>query len=224
MEDTIQHLHQCSRGEANQHGQYGQEAWKVRVILALIYSAAGDYEHVVSLLSGYMVVEKGKSELNPMWMLWTVTLLVHAYFDLGRFSEAMGISEQGKPLAKGIDPSAPDLLLEELLEEATALEAKGDLTSRQRGVVIALMALCWSISHGVQRTPFGSDFLERLRVFFHSYGIRGDEWEWTVKHAHLTRYDFVGLLSILLHHTGLAFRPLSVVVKRPRRPRIIEVR
>ena len=224
MEDTIQHLHQCSRGEAKQHGQYGPEAWKVRVILAVIYSAAGDYEHVVSLLSGYMVVEKGKSELNPMWMLWAGTLLVHAYFDLGRFSEAMRISEQGKSLARGIDPSASDPLLEELLGQATVLEAKSDLTSRQRGVVVGLLALCWSISHGVQRTPFGSAFLERLRLFFDSYGIRGDEWEWTVKHSHLTRYDFVGLLSILLHQTGLVPRPLTVAPKQRRRPRIIEVR
>ena len=46
--------------------------------------------------------------------------------------------------------------------------------------------------------------MDRLRLFLKSCGIGGDEWDWTVKHAHLTRYDFVGLLSILLHHTGLA--------------------
>jgi hypothetical protein len=214
MEDTMEHLSHSFHRAGKEYGKHSPEAWKVRVILAVIYSVAGDYEHVVSLLSGYVVAGKGKSELNPMWMLWAGTLLVDAYFRLGRFSEAMRISEQGKPLAKGIDPSATDPLLEEFLEQATALEAKGDLTSRQRGVVVGLLALCWSISHGVQRTPFGSAFLERLRLFFDSYGIRGDEWEWTVKHSHLTRYDFVGLLSILLHHTGLAPRPLTVVAKR----------
>jgi hypothetical protein len=224
MEDTMEHLSHSFHRASKEYGKHSQEAWKVRAVLAVICSAAGDYEHVVSLLSGFVVAEKGKSELNPMWMLWAKTLLVDAYFRLGHFSEAMRISEQGKPLAEGIDPSATDPLLEEFLEQAMALEAKGDLKRRQRGFVVGVVALCWSISHGVQRTPFGSAFLDRLRLFFDSYGIRGDEWEWTVKHSHLTRYDFVGLLSILLHHTGLAPKPLTVAPKQRRRPRIIEVR
>jgi hypothetical protein len=149
-------------------------------------------------------------------------LLVETYYKLNRIAEAIQISNQGRSMARQMDPSATDPLLEELLEQARALEAKGDLKSRQRGFLGGLVALRRSISHGFQRTPFGSAFLERLRLFFDSYGIRGEEWGWLVKHSYLTRYDFVGLLSILLHHTGLASTPLSVVATRPYR--VIEVR
>jgi hypothetical protein len=155
-------------------------------------------------------------------MFWAGTLLVDAYINLGRIPEAMRIKEQGKSIARGFDPSASAPLLETLFEKATGLQAKRHSKSRQRGFVLAFVPLCWSISHGFQGTPFGSALLERLRAFFDSYGIHGDEWEWTVKHAHLTGYDFVGLLSILLHHTGLAPTPLHTVVRR--RPRVIEVR
>jgi hypothetical protein len=222
IEDTRHYLVQASRREAKQHGQHSPEAWKVSVILAVIYSATGDYEQVVSLLSGNVRVEKGKSDLKPMWMVWAGGLLAEAYFNLGRISDAMRVSEQGKPIAKGIDPSASDPLLQALFEQATAFEPKGDLKSRQRGFVFALMALCWCLSHGVQRTLFGSALLEHLRLVLDSYGIHGDKWEWTVKHSHLTRYDFVGLLSILLHHRGLATPNLESVLRR--KPRLVVVR
>jgi hypothetical protein len=110
--------------------------------------------------------------------------------------------------------SAPDPLLEALLQRAIALEAKGDMESRQRGFVVALLTLSWYVSHGFERSRADAPVQGQLRILAKSCGLGDEEWEWTVKHAHLTRYDFVGLLSILLHHTGLAPRPLSVVAKR----------
>jgi hypothetical protein len=225
-EHTVDYFHQRAYQAEKQYGRYSPEAWEARVIPAAIHCAVEEYENVEPLLTGYAVAEQGKEAPNPMGMFWARTLLAEAYCKLNRISEAMRITNQDKSLASGLDPSAGNPLLGSLLEQATALEAKGDLKSRQCGFVVGLVALCWSISHGFQRTPFGSAFLERLCLFFDCYGIRGDEWEWTVKHSHLTRYDFVGLLSILLHHTGLGLgpRPLTVAPKRPRRPRIIEVR
>lgn len=202
--DTIQQLLQHSRGLEKRYGRYSPEAWEARVMLAAMYCATEDYEKVEPLLIGYIAAEKGKEGPNPAWMFWARSLLVDAYFNLNRISEAIRISDQGRSMAKQMDPSATDPLLEMLFQQAMALEAGGDLKGRQGGFVVALMSLCWSVSHGCQRTPFGSALLERLRLFFDSYGIHGDEWKWTVKHAHLTKYNFVGLLSILLDHGGLA--------------------
>jgi hypothetical protein len=214
MEDTMEHLSHSFHRAGKQYGQHSPEAWKVRVILAVIYSAAGDYEHVVSLLGGYVRVEKGKSELKPMWMVWAGDLLVEAYFNLGRIDDVMRIMEQGKSLARRIDPSAADPLLEALLEQAMALEAEGNLKRRERGFVVALLTLSWYVSHGFERSRADDHVKDQLRSLFDAYRISGDEWEWTVKHAHLTRYDFVGLLSSLPPHTGLAPKPLTVVPKR----------
>lgn len=219
---TVEYFHQSVDQTEKECGRHSPEAWEARVILAGIRCAAGDYEEVEPLLTGYVAAEKGKQGPNPMWMAWARAMLVEAYVNLNRISDAMRISSQGRSIAKEIDPSANDPLIESFLEQAIGLEAKKDPKSRQRGFVTALMALCWSISHGYQRTPAGVHLIDRVRLFFDSYGISGKEWEWTVKHAHLTRYDFVGLLSILLHHTGLAPRPLPPLMKQ--KPRIIEVR
>lgn len=94
-----------------------------------------------------------------------------------------------------------------LLELALSLETEGDTAGVQQGFVAALMALCSCMTSGFHRTSSGAQLLERLPSFFKSYGIGGEEWEWTLKHSHLTKYDFVGLLSILLHHTGLVYPP-----------------
>lgn len=214
MKDAAEYFLQRTRQAEKKCGRYSAEALEAVVLSASIYCASEDYEKTAPSLAGYVAVEKGLEPPNPMWMFWARGLLVETYFNLGRISEAMRISKEGKSMARAVDPSAADPLLEALLEQGTVLKAKGDLKSRQRGFVVGLVALCRSISHGFQRTPFGSAFLERLRLFFNSYGIHEDAWEWTVKHAHLTRYDFAGLLSILLHHTGLTTKPSSVIEKR----------
>jgi hypothetical protein len=206
-------------------GRHSGEAWKVRVILAAIHCAAGDYEPVVQLITPYVLVEKGKDGTNPMWMFWALSLLFEAYVNLNRIPEAVRISSEGRSIAKKTDASAKDPLLEALVQRAMALEADRESESRQCGFVVALLTLCWYVSHGFEGLRANAYVKDQLRSLFEAYGIRrGDEWEWTVKHAHLTRYDFVGLLSILLHHTGLAPRPLNVVAKRRSQPRIIDVR
>jgi hypothetical protein len=177
-----------------------------------------------SLLGGDLTVAKGDQEANARRVLWARSLLIEAYFNLNRIAEGARISNEGKSIARNIDMSAPDPLLEALLQRAIALEAEEDMKSRQRGFVVALLTLSWYVSHGFERSRADAHVKDQLRILFETYGIRGDEWEWTVKHSHLTKYDFVGLLSILLHNTGLSPRPLSVVAKRRNQPRIIDVR
>lgn len=132
------------------------------------------------------------------------------------------VSSEAKPLSRAIDPSAPDPVFEALWHLAMSFEAKGDTENRQRGVAIALMALCWSITRGLYRTQWGAQALDYLRLHFSSYGIVLDEWNWLVKHAHLTKYDFIGLLSIVLYNADLS--PVSAKSWMKREPRVIEVR
>jgi hypothetical protein len=222
MEDTTEHLRQGFNRVEEQYGRHNPETWEARLILAVMHSAAEDYEKVESLLAGYWIAAKGKQGANPRELSWAHALLFETYFKLNRIPEAMRISNEARSLPKEIDPSASDPLLEAFLRRTMVLEAMGDLKSRQRRFVAALMTLCWYVSHGFHRSTADSHVRDQLQVLFKSYGVGDEEWEWTVKHAHLTRYDFVGLLSILLHHTGLAPRPLRVVARR--RYRVIEVR
>lgn len=149
-----------------------------------------------------------------MWMFWSLSLLFEAYARLNRFSEAVRISDEGRSIAKKTDASAKDPFLEALVQQAIALEADRETESRECGFVVALLTLCWYVSHGFEGLHANAYVKDQLRSLFEAYRIRGDEWEWTVKHAHLTRYDFVGLLSILLPHTGLEPEPLTAVAKR----------
>ena len=225
MEDTAEHHSEYLRSMEREYGRHSPEASMARLILAAHYSAGGqNYGDMESLLCGDLTVAKGDQEANTRRVLWARSLLIEAYFYLNRIAEGMRISNEGKSLSRNIDMSAPDPLLGALLQRAIALGAEGDMESRQRGFVVGLLTLSWYVSHGFERSRADAYVKDQLRSLFEAYRIRGDEWEWTVKHSHLTRYDFVGLLSILLHHTRLVPRPLSVVVKRPRRPRIIEVR
>jgi hypothetical protein len=192
------------------------------VTLAALRSVAEHHENVESLLAGNVAALKDNQEANPMWMFWALSLLMEAYANLNRIPEAMLISKEGRAIAKKTDASKKDAFLEVLVQQAIALENEGEPKIRQRGFVVALLTLSWYVSHGFQRSSADAPVQDRLRLLFESYGIRGEEWEWTVKHAHLTRYDFVGLLSILLHHTGLAPVPLKPATRR--RPRVMVVR
>jgi len=222
MEDTIAHHREHLRGVEKDYGKHSPEASVARLILAAHYRAGEHYGDMEPLLGGDLTVAKGTQEANTRRALWARSLRIEAYFNLNRIAEGMRISNEGKSIARNIDMSAADPLLEALLQRAIALEAKGDIKSRQRGFVAALLTLSWYVSHGFERSRADVHVKDQLRLLFESYGISGTEWDWTVKHAHLTRYDFVGLLSILLQQTGLAPTPLHTVIGR--RPRIIEVR
>ncbi len=132
------------------------------------------------------------------------------------------ISSEAKPLSRAFDPSAPDPVFESLWHLAMSFEAKGNTEIRQQGLAVALMALCWSITYGLYRTQWGAQALENLRLHFSSYGIVLNRWNWLVKQARLTKYDFIGLLSIVLHNADPS--PVSPESWMKRQPRIIELR
>lgn len=221
-EDTIEYLRQCSVQAEEQHGRYSTESRMARLILAAMHCATEDYEGVEPLLAGHVAVQKGKDGANPMWMFWALALLFEAYANLNRIPEAMQISKEGRSIAKQTDASAKDPFLEALVHQAIALEAEADSKRRQHGFAVALLTLSWFVSHGFERSRGNAHVPGQLQAPFKSYGLGDEDWKWAVKHAHLTKYDFVGLLSILLHHTGLAPLPFDTVVRR--RPRVFQVR
>ncbi len=222
MMDSKEYLRQCSVRAEEQHGRYSTESRTARLILAAIHSVTEDYENVEPLLAGHVAALKGNRESNPMWMFWALSLLFEAYVNLNRIPEAVRISNEGKSVAKRTDASAKDPFLEALLHQAIALEAKADSKSRHHGFVVALLTLSWYVSHGFERSRGNAHVRDQLRLLFDSYGIRGDDWVRTVKRAHLTKYDFVGLLSILLDHTGLVPPPMESMIRR--KPRVHVVR
>ena len=166
-----------------------------------------------------MAATKRKQTAHDNEIPWGESLLAEAYFKLNRIPEALRVIREGKHISRRIDSTAKDPLLEAFLQLAWSLEADRDSESRLRGFAAALMTLCWCITYGLHRSSYGFQMLEQLRVHFKSYGIGQVEWEWVVKHAHLTKYDFLGLLSILLTHTHLAPEPVVAVVRARRRER-----
>ncbi len=191
-------------------------------MLGVMYSIVEHYKGAEFLLKKYLMDAKEVSAQNSMALLFASSMLAEAYFGLNRIPEAMMVSSEAKPLSRAVDLSAPDPVFESLWHLAMSFEAKGDTESRQQGLAVALMALCWCITYGLYRTQRGAQALEDLRLHFSSYGIVLDEWNRLVKHAHLTKYDFIGLLSIVLHNADLS--PVSVKSWMEKEPRVIEVR
>jgi hypothetical protein len=221
-EDTIEYLRQCSVQAEELHGRYSTESRMARLILAAMHCATEDYESVERLLTGHVAAQKGRDGANPMWMFWALALLFEAYANLNRIPEAMQISKEGRSIAKQTDASAKDPFLEALVHQAIALEAEADSKSRQHGFAVALLTLSWYVSHGFERSRGNAHVPGQLQALFKSYGLGDEDWKWAVKHAHLTKYDFVGLLSILLHHAGQA--PARLEPWMSQRVRVIHVR
>jgi len=205
--------------------QYGRESLEVAEPL-LTLGAMGyiveDHETAEDMFVRYIRIAKAKLGSDSLEVFHSLTALTEVYFSLNRLPEAFDLISEAKSISTKIDPPAYDPILEALIRRAEAYEGKTDLTSRQHGLAMSLMALSWCITRGWHRSSGGAQVLDRLHALFTSYEIVHEEWEWTAKHAHLTKYDFVGLLSILLHETGLAPRPLPPVKKQGLR--IIEVR
>jgi len=220
--DSLRQVRQRINRAEKHHGPNSSEVLRTCLILAAMYCGIEDYEKAEPLLKRCLEAAKQKPALNQREMLWAASLLGEAYFKLGRIPEALLVTAEAKPFSRGIDLSANDPLLEAFLELAQSIGADGDFEGRLHGFSAALMTLCWCVTHGLHRSRIDAPLVERLRVLFESYGIGDEQWEWMVKHAHLTRYDFVGLVSILLHHTGLV--PAQLASGIPRKPRFIEVR
>ena len=207
--DVIDHLSQDLHLAEKQYGRESLEAAEPLLILGVAHYIIEDYEKAEPTFVRYIEIVKAKLGPNTLEAFHSLGTLAEIYFFLNRFPEAFGLINESKSISKKIDPCAYDPMLEALFRRAEAYKGKTDLSSRQRGFVVALMALSWCITRGWHRGSGGAQILDGLRVIFTSYGMGKEDWEWVVKHAHLTKYDFVGLLSILLHHTGLAPEPVG---------------
>ena len=126
MEDAMEHVRQCLDNNEKKFGRLSPETWKARLILAVMYSAAEDYKKVKPLLAPYVAATKGKPETNPKLMFWAYTLLAETYFMLNLIPEAMEISLEGKAMAKEIDWSTPDQLLESLVTKVQGASDRGN--------------------------------------------------------------------------------------------------
>jgi hypothetical protein len=215
---ALRHLKKTEK----RHGQASRKTNEAYLLLAAMYCVVEDYGEAEPLLKKCIATAKNKLPQNADVLFWASSLLAEAYCGLNRILEAMMLTSEMKPLSRSVNPSAPDLVFESLWHLAMSFEAKGDTESRQQGLAVALMALCWSITHGLYRTQWGAQALDHLRLHFSTYGIVLDRWNWLVKHAHLTKYDFIGLLSIVLHNPDPP--PVSVKSWMEREPRVIEVR
>jgi hypothetical protein len=222
MEDAIEYLRQCLDNNEKRFGRLSLETWKALLTLAVAYSAAEDFKKVKQLLAPSVSASKGERETDPKLMLWAYTLLVDAYLRLGLIPEGMELSLEGRAIAKGIGCSAPDQLLESLVQKSKELQAEGSVKRHQRGFTVSLLTLCFFVSHGFEKSGTEAHLKTELQILFQSYGVCDKDWEWALKHAHLTKYDFVGLLSVLLHHSGLVPAKLETILRR--KPRVIEVR
>ena len=215
---ALRHLKKTEK----RHGQASRKTVEASLLLAAMYCVVEDYEEAEPLLKRCMATAKNRLPQNADALSWANALLAEAYGAMNRIPEAFLIMNEGKSISRILDHSAPDMMFEALWKLALSFEADHDAESRQRGFVAALMALCWFVTRGLNRSRADAHRQEDLRLHFSLDGIVLDEWRWLIKHAHLTRYDFVGLLSIVLHNADLS--PVSVQSWIKREPRVIEVR
>ncbi len=216
MMEVIDHCRGSVTRTEKKHGRDGLKTLQALLILAAMYHVLENYEKAEPLLKGHLSAAKRKSVPDSRETVWASTMLAEAYFKTNRIGDAMLITKEARALCGSVDPNRKDPLLSALLQLALSLGAGQDSESRMRGLAAALVALCWCVSHGIHRAPADAQSLESLRHIFGSYGIEHETWEWALKHANLTKYDFLGLLSVLLHGSGL----LPSEIKPPKRERV----
>lgn len=199
-----------------------RKALEDTLLLATMYYIVQDYENAEPLLKGYLIDAKRVSAQNSMAFFCASSLLAMAYSAMNRIPEAVLVMSGAKHLIRTIDTSVPDPVFQALEIRALSFGGEGNRESRQLGLAVALMALCWSITQGLHRTQRGAQALNNLRLHFSTYGIVLDGWNWLVKHGHSMKYDFIGLLSIVLENADIS--PVSAKSWMKREPRVIEVR
>lgn len=222
MTDTIDHVRHDVRQAKNRNHRKSSMSLECQLIFGSLYYVVEDYKEAEPVLVTYVSAAKKEFGTNSIETFRGLWLLSEVWTGLDRIVEAMTAGAEAKSISMKINFSTNDPVAEALFRRAVAEKETKGLQGRQRAFVMALTALSLCVTGGLHRSSWGAEMLERLRLFFKSYGIDDTEWEWTVKHTHLTRYDFVGLLSILLHHTGLAPDRLEPVLRR--KSRVIEVR
>ena len=211
MMDAIDHALKELEHVEKRHGQAAKEVTEPVLVLGFLYYLMGDYGSAEPMLLRYVAMAKEEFGQNTRETLEGLGLLFEIYVELNRIEVARIVNE-ANAVSRELRSWPHPPLVEALLLRAERDKQENKPPSRQRGFTFAAMSLCWCITRAFDRNPAGAPVLERLRLFFKSYGIE-DEWEWVVKHARLNKYDFVGLLSILLHHTGLAPEPAVTVVR-----------
>ncbi len=197
LADVIDDVRQDFYFSEERHGQAAMETSGLIPVLAAMYYVSEDYKKAEPLLVRFVAEAKQNPVSNAAEVFSGLSLLVETYMNLSRISEAIALIKEGNSLCKTIELSANDPLIEALLQRATAYKSEGNPQSRQWGFVVGLAALSYCISTGSYMMSSGAQVLDRLRFFFRSYGIDTQEWEWIVKHAHMSRHVFFGLLSPL---------------------------
>ncbi len=197
LADVIDDVRQDLYFSEEQHGQAAMDTSELILILSSMYYISEDYEKAEPLLVRYVAAAKENPVSNAAEVFCGVSLLFETYRNLNRISEALARIKERKSLCKTTGLSANDPLIESLLQRAATYKSERSPRSRQLAFVVGVTALSYSISTESHRTPSSVQVLDRLRFFFRSYGIDTQEWGAIVKHAHLSRHDFVGLLSAL---------------------------
>lgn len=220
--DAIDHARKDLQRAEKRHGQAAKEVAEPVCVLGFLYYLMGDYEKAEPVLLRYVAMAKEHFGQNTRETLEGLGLLFEIYVELNRMRDVARIGTEANAVSKALHSWPHPPLVEALLLRAEAGQNDNKASSPQRPFAFAVMSLCWSTFHSFDQNPESPPVMDRLRLLLKSFGIGQDEWEWIAKHARLNRNDFVGLLSILLYHTGLAPRPLPPVLRR--KPRIIEVR
>jgi hypothetical protein len=223
MKDVTDHARKELACAEKQHGQAAKETAEPVLILGFLYYLMEDYEKAEPLLLRYVAMAKEHFGQDTRETFEGLGLLLETYVELDPM-KVVHLANEANAVSRALHSWPHPPLVEALLLRAERAQNENNPGSRQRGFSFAVMSLCWSIFRSFDRNPYSPPVLGRLRPFLKSHGIGQEEWEWIAKHARLNRNDFVGLLSILLHHTGRVHRPLTVVPKQRRQPRIIEVR
>lgn len=211
--DMIDYLSQDLHLAEEQCGPASLEAGEALLRLGVAHYIVEDYEEAEPTFVRYIEIVKAKLGPNSWEALHGLGTLGEVYMFLNRIPEAFVLINEAKSISKKINPCAYDPMVEALFRRAGACKEITDLRSRQRGFVEALIALSWCITRGWHRSSGAAQILDGLGVIFASYGMGKEDWEWVVKHAHLTRYDFVGLLSVLLTHMPLTPEPVATAVR-----------
>jgi hypothetical protein len=222
MMDAIDQARKDLQRAEKRYGRAVKEVAEPVLVLGFLYYIIGDYGKAEPLLSRYVVIAKEHFGQNTRETLEGLGLLFEIYVELNRMRDVARVGTEANAVSRNLHAWPHPPLVEALLVRAERGRNEDKPASHQRGFAFAIMSLCWSIFGSFDRNPDSPPVMDHLRRFLKSYGIGEEEWEWIVKHARLNRNDFVGLSSILLHHTGLAPVRLEPVLRR--NPRIIEVR
>ena len=168
---TLARVGQLSKKTEKRHGQLSRKTLEASLLLAAMYSVVDDYEKAEPLLKRCIATAKKKLPQNSNALFWANSLLGEAYGAMNRIPEAFLIMNEAKSISSTLDHSAPDMVFEALWQLALSFEAKRDAESRQQGLAVALMALCWFVTRGLYRSRADAHREEDLRLHFSTYGI-----------------------------------------------------